>query len=457
MPPLELWVMLIPTLAALGQIFLGLGVVLIRLFGHRLQYHFGWAVWLSALCPVCPVSPENEQEEAWSENLDFCMTFLTGMLSLCIIRSFLYRHTPTPTHAGSGTKRTWEVNSSTWRMPRHCCQEWAPEESFVGGRQMTRQQPPQQPLQRLPGVGNNCSETKSRWIIVVVLSAVATVHVALDAHMYFGHEKGHENEHRCVLGFDAPWKSSLAAALQLVCVVCSNLTQGCFQIELMRTLTLCEMKIDDLKSKWDAANDRDRPLDEYRDRPLDEYRDRLVSCRRYVKALADHWFWLLAANVVIHCFWVFFCALQILLRLFFYNQREDKTTSGWIDDPHGAMWYAVLACLDTVQLLLYLPRLCSINDSADGLGQHVVERFKQHSAFSWAELDFLIKTCPVSFPILGVRLSWAQVSAALVAAILSMLGLGLTTAEQQFLPPTEYMCTCKFLAHMELGMNCTCH
>lgn len=320
----------------------------------------------------------------------------------------------------------------------------------------TRAGPPQQPLQLLLGVGNRCSETMWRWIIVVVLSAVATCHVALDYHMYFGQEK------RCVLGFDspAPWKLNLMAAFQLVCVVCSNMTQGCFQFELMRTLTLCEMKIEDLMRKWDAANARPDPLEAYRDRPLDEYRDRLLSCRRYVKALADHWFWLLAVNVVIHCVWVCTCALQILLRLFFYNQRNatsDTTKAGWIDDPHGAMWYAFLACLDTVQLLVFLPRLCSINDRADKLGQHVVETFKQHSAFSWAELDFLIKTCPVSFPILGVRLSWAQVSAALVAAMLSMLGLGLTTAQSQFVPPTEYNCTCKFLTPMGLAVNCKCH
>lgn len=251
----------------------------------------------------------------------------------------------------------------------------------------------------------------------------------------------------CLLGLDDDSGNEMLAAFQVMCVVCSALTQGVFQFELMRTLTLCYNAIERLEKKWQELNDREEHLD--------KYRHCLAKCRTYVKDLADHWFWPLTVNLVIHAALVSICAVQILLRWFYYHQRlamtkgttttrspkpTDEPIQG-IDDPWGVLWYAGLAILATVQVLVFLPRLCSINDRADELGQYVMEnkKFKRHSTFSLAELVLLAEKCPVSFPILCFRLSTTKVFAALVAAMLSMLGLGVSSLKR-FVEPTECQC-----------------
>lgn len=273
-------------------------------------------------------------------------------------------------------------------------------------------------------------EEKTRCKVMALFGLVAVCHVALDAYMYF--VKG-----RCILGLDDDMRMVLVV-FQLVCVVNDAFTYCAFQLEAIHTLTSCYQAIKRLNKHWKYANVVDQ-----REKPLEKYRKALQDCRTWVKEEEEDSYYPLTTTLVIQLMFMFICVLQIWLRWYSYNSRTaiqpnktlgNEDDEGWIDDPLGVVWYAILAVLRPVQLWPFVRSLCSINDEADKLGQVVMEEFRRPSEFSLLELVALSERCPVSFHIMGFRLSKAKISAALVTAGISILTLGMTSLKQVVVP-----------------------
>jgi len=171
----------------------------------------------------------------------------------------------------------------------------------------------------------------------------------------------------------------------------------------------------------------------------------LMTRREYVKKMADHWFVPLSVNIMIHGVVVGICAAQIVLRIFFFNSRNFHNSSnslnlqkGHFDDPPGVFWYASLGIIYILQLCVFLPQLCSINTHADELIELVMEELEPYVGLQLSDLKNLAEVCPVSFPVMCFRLSTAKVSSALAAAMVSLIGLGVSVGKQHLT-----QCTCE--------------
>jgi hypothetical protein len=218
----------------------------------------------------------------------------------------------------------------------------------------------------------------------------------------------------------------LSIYFNLLACVCSTLTLGKFLCELLDDMSKCNNAIVRLKTAWWDAN--------FHGHCWNVYCCSLGKCRRYVKVWADSRFWPLACNILVHIVVVGICAAQIVIRWSFYhqtilNKSKEGAAPRWIDDPHGVFWYAGIAIIYTLQLYVFLPTLCSINDHADEIVQLVMQ-LNPPKDFSLTDLVQLARILPVSFPVIYLRLSTAKITGALFAAMASILGLGMTCAKQ---------------------------
>lgn len=325
-----------------------------------------------------------ENEKAMTENLDLAAIALWGALTL--LNLYFVWKSPAPVPVWPEDRQPNSFGAEVHLAPRPCA-------SLC--------------VRRSESTADMYAGDMGRWTIALWLGFWAVMNLIVDYLMYTC-----VSDH-CFLNKTDGGGFKAWLVFRLLCCSTSAWTQGLFQCELMSDMSRCKFAIVRLKDTWQEHNNEGHSWI--------DCRTSLETCRTSVQDIAKVRCFPLSLNIAIHGAVIGICAAQIVLNWFFYNHRK-------VD--HQVMGYAFLGLIYALQLFIFLPRLCSINDHADELVKLVMTTFEPPTAFHLHDLKGLAETCPVSFPVMGYRLSTAKIRGALVAVMASILGLGLTTAKQ---------------------------
>lgn len=385
-PWLSLFGCAITLIVALAQFVVGCMALSLRFYVDvvfAVANHTNWPTDIPfGYCPPENYKVMTENEKAMTENLDLAAIALWGALTLLNLHFVWKKPTPVP---------VWPED----RKPN----------SFDAEVQLVPRPRVSPCVRRSESTADMYAGDMARWKIAVGLGFLAVLNLIVDALMY-------KSDHCFLNKTDGGrWKAWLV--FRLLCCSTSAWTQGMFQCELMRDMSRCKFAVVRLKEVWAEHNEEGHSWI--------DCRTSLETCRTSVQDIAKTRSFPLSLNIAIHGAVIGICAAQIVLNWFFYDHRTvDRQVTG----------YAGLGLIYALQLFIFLPRLCSINDHADELVEVVMTTFDPPTTFHLHDLRGLAETCPVSFPVMGYRLSTAKISGALVAVMASILGLGLTNAKQ---------------------------
>lgn len=394
-PWLSLFGFAITFVVALAQFVVGCMALSLRFYVEvvfAVADNEGWSTDLPfGYCPLNTTSAVlagkleamTKNEKAMTENLDLAAIALWGALTLLNLHYVWKKTTPVPVWPEDRKPNSFDAEVQLVPRPRaNSC------------------------VRRSASTADMYAGDMARWKIAVGLGFLAVLNLIVDALMYIC-----QSDHCFLNRTDGGgWKAWLV--FRLLCCSTSAWTQGMFQCELMSDMSRCKLAIVRLKEVWAEHNAEGHSWI--------DCRTSLETCRTSVQDIAKVRCFPLSLNIAIHGAVIGICAAQIVLNWFFYNHRT-------VDNQ--VMGYAVLGLIYAWQLFIFLPRLCSINDHADELIELVMTTFEPPTTFNLHDLKGLAETCPVSFPVMGYRLSTAKISGALVAVMASILGLGLTTAK----------------------------